>query len=333
MKKIKIAQIGTSRYSHGSEVFSTLVKNPDLFEIVGYALPEGESEKFPEKVNVFEGYRKMTVEEILNDPEIEAVAVETEEIYLTKYAQMVANAGKHIHMEKPGGTSLCDFERLITTVKENKTVFHTGYMYRYNPAIREILERIRSGEIGEIVCVEAQMNCRHDENVVKWLSAFPGGMMFYLGCHMIDLVVQIQGFPKRIFHFNKSTGRVSGTDSSDFSMAVLEYDRGASIAKTTDVECGGMLRRQLVVTGTKGRFMVCPLEVSVGYPMQYTEYNECKSEDSGTRGAWKRTEDHDRYEDMMRDFAEMINGKENPYSYDYELRLYELIMKACGEEI
>ncbi len=47
----------------------------------------------------FEGYQRMTVEEILNNPEIEAVAIETEEIYLTKYVQMAAEHGKHIHME------------------------------------------------------------------------------------------------------------------------------------------------------------------------------------------------------------------------------------------
>ena len=31
--------------------------------------------------------------------------------------------------------------------------------------------------------------------------------------------------------------------------------------------------------------------------------------------------------------SEMVNGKENPYTYDYELNLYKLILKACGREI
>ena len=49
MKKIRIAQIGTSKYSHGNEIFATLTKFPDVFEIVGYAMPEGEREKVPRK--------------------------------------------------------------------------------------------------------------------------------------------------------------------------------------------------------------------------------------------------------------------------------------------
>ena len=46
-------------------------------------------------MKAFDGYNEMTVDKILNNPEIEAIVVETEEIYLTKYALMVANAGKN----------------------------------------------------------------------------------------------------------------------------------------------------------------------------------------------------------------------------------------------
>ena len=101
MRKIRIAQIGTSKNSHGSDIWNSLIKQSDIFEICGYAMPENEKEKFPERMKVFDGYPELTVEEILNNPEIEAVAVETEEIYLTKYATMVAEHKKHIHMEKP----------------------------------------------------------------------------------------------------------------------------------------------------------------------------------------------------------------------------------------
>ena len=42
MKKIKIAQIGTSKYSHGNLIWKTLLDNDNLFEVVGYAFPENE---------------------------------------------------------------------------------------------------------------------------------------------------------------------------------------------------------------------------------------------------------------------------------------------------
>lgn len=180
MRKVKIAQIGTSTNSHGNDIFNTLKRNSDIFEIVGFAFPENERKKFPERMADFEGYKELTVEEILNDPEIEAVTVETEEIYLTKYAILAAQNKKHIHMEKPGGIDLSEFRKLISVVKENNIVFHIGYMYRYNPTLFKLIEDVKKGELGDIISVEAQMNCHHSAELREWLKTFNGGMMFFL---------------------------------------------------------------------------------------------------------------------------------------------------------
>ena len=54
MKKIKVAQIGTSENSHGNSIWKSMLKQPDIFEVVGYALPEDERNRFPEKLDVFD---------------------------------------------------------------------------------------------------------------------------------------------------------------------------------------------------------------------------------------------------------------------------------------
>ena len=79
-------------------------------------MPENEKEKFPECMEAFKDYPELTIDEIMQNPEIEAVVIETEEIYLTKYALLAAEHNKHIHMEKPGSAVLPDFEKLIETV-------------------------------------------------------------------------------------------------------------------------------------------------------------------------------------------------------------------------
>ena len=331
MEKIKIAQIGMSIYSHGSSIWDSLKKQSDVFEIVGYALPEGEREKFPSKMKHFDGYREMTVEEILSDSEIEAVAVETEEIYLTKYARMVADAGKHLHMEKPGGVGLSDFEGLVRTLEEKKLAFSVGYMYRFNPKIRETLEKIRAGALGKIYSVEAHMSCLHGDDCRAWLECFPGGMMFFLGCHLIDLIYTIQGEPTEVIPLNTSTG-IGGINTADYGMAVFKYENGVSFAKTCDVERGGFLRRQLVISGELGTVELRPLEAFCEGG-QYTDLRECY--DTGWSGVWEesRSEPFNRYDSMMRNFAEIVRGKENPYTYEYELNLYKLVLRACGVDI
>ena len=333
MKKIRIAQIGTSINSHGNCVWRSILKQSDIFDVVGYAFPENEREKFPKRMQYYEGYREMTVEEILSDPEIEAVAVETEEIYLTKYALMVANAGKHLHMEKPGGRELCDFEKLIDVLKSKKLTFSTGYMYRFNPKIQEALKKIKNGELGKIYSVEAHMDCYHPREVREWLGAFDGGMLFFLGCHLIDLIYQIQGEPTETIPLSCSSG-FDGVTSKDIGMVAFKYPNGVSFAKTAAVERGGFLRRQLVICGEKGTLELKPLELyNEDKTEQYTRTNEAYDTNWHTPWLSSQSEGYDRYDTMMRNFAEMIRGKENPYSYDYELNLYRLVQKACGKEI
>ena len=334
MKKVRIAQIGVNINSHGGEVFHTLNHLPEYFEVVGYTFVEDEKETCQKHFRHFEGYREMTLDEILNDPSIEAVTVETDEIHLTKYAQMAADAGKHIHMEKPGSQSLEDFQRLIETVKKNKKTFHIGYMYRYTPYIVDLISRVRANELGEIFSVEAHMSRTDNIAVRQWLSHFKGGMMFYLGCHLIDLILQIQGIPDEIIPLNTSTG-FNGVTSEDYSMAVFKYRNGVSFARIAATEVGGYRRRQLVVMGEKGTIEINPIECSPEYkPTKYSlfskKYERLKLDDGTTQMSEYTSEVFDRYEKMLISFAKMVRGElENPYTADYELELFKVILKCC----
>jgi len=335
MKKIRIAQIGVNRYSHALSVFNSLKTQPEIFDVAGYCLVEGEKERFQKELCVFNGYPELTLEEILNDPTIEAVTVETEEIHLTKYAIMAAEHGKMIHMEKPGGTSLEEFEKLISIVKVKNLVFHTGYMYRYNPTIREVIDNAKNGVYGDIISVEAQMCGYNDPTMRQWLEVFPGGMMFYLGCHLVDLILTLKGLPEKVYPFNRSTGK-NGVTACDYGLALFEYPDGMSIAKTCNLEHGGFERRRLVVCGTKGAVELCPLEwLTKQKANQFTEKIDYTS---GTnwhaRGEKTVGEIHDRYDGMMQGFASICRGeKVNEYTPDYELTLFKYVLMACGETI
>ncbi len=329
MKRIKIAQIGTSLYSHGDGIFKTLRRFSDVFELVGYALPENERKKFPERMAAFGDLPELTVAQILQDPTIDAVTVETEEIYLTKYAQMVADAGKHIHMEKPGSQDLAAFEKLIQTVKEKGLVFHIGYMYRYNPMVLDLMEQIRRGELGQLVCVDAQMSGNQEPELRQWLTTFKGGMMFYLGCHIVDLAFRILGEPREVLIHNFATG-VDGIECEDFSMAVLRYPNAIATVRTDGLQYGGYLRRELTVTGSKKTVELRPIEMRCPGG-QYATRTEYDQEDWFAPGVTSTTEGYPRYGTMLRSFAAMVRGeRENPCTPDYELSLFKLILKCCG---
>ena len=90
------------------------------------------------------------LDELLANPEIDAVICDAPTTMHHDVIIKAAKAGKHIHMEKPGGLDLAAFEELIATVKEKNLVFCVGYMYRWNPYIMELFAAIKAGELGDI---------------------------------------------------------------------------------------------------------------------------------------------------------------------------------------
>ncbi len=341
MEKVKVIQIGIG-HDH-ADMFDSARAQTDIFDFIGIAVPECEEKEYADKMQKIQdkfGIRKLSVEEALSYPGLEGVIIESEEKNLVKYAIMAAKRGLHIHMDKPGGFSLEEFEELVAIVKEKKLVLSLGYMYRFNPKVQEAIRKARAGELGEIFSIESHMSVRYSDKKRAWLSRFPGGMTFFLGCHLIDIIYQILGEPEEIIPMNCAVEK-DRLDVEDFGMVLFKYKNGVSFAKSSSVEAGGNLRRQLVLTGTKKTLEIRPLENWVD-PI-YLDY--CKEEPRGNLTASTRevnagdglghnifveSEHFNRYDTMMRNFAELVRGKENPYSYDYELSLFKVVLKASG---
>lgn len=342
MTKIKIAQIGVG-HDHATAVIKTLKLQSDIYDIVGYAIvPEDSNnlDRFAYKDNksAYNGLKQMTVDEILNYAELDAVCIETEDRALTKYALMAAEKGLHIHMDKPGSPSDEQFDKLIDTVKAKNKIFHMGYMYRYNPAVVQLHKDIKDGKYGEIYAVEAQMNCIHKPDKRQWLGNYPGGILYFLGCHLIDLVYGICGMPEEVIPLSTSIG-TDGVSAEDFGMAVFKYRNGVSFVKSAAMEIGGFERRQLVVCGTKGTIEIKPFEWIGGecenvFSPQTTGVKTYFGEDWHKKGEYHDTPVFGRYDEMLRAFANYVKGKKkNPYTYEYERELHKLILRACCKGI
>ena len=138
MKKIKIAQIGIG-HDHASVIMDSLLRQKALFEVKGYCVCAEEEERFEKKrSSVYARSTRLSLEEILNDPELDAVTIECDEGNLTRYALMAIERGIAVHMDKPGSADHQSFCRLIESAREKKLTLHLGYMYRYNPVISAI---------------------------------------------------------------------------------------------------------------------------------------------------------------------------------------------------
>lgn len=327
MKKIKIGQIGIG-HNHGGTKMAAVRKFPELFEVVGYA---EENERWIEKrgnAEWYSGLQRLSVDEVIEKSD--AILVETDVWNLTETAQKCIDAGKHIHMDKPASGTLEEYKTLLHKAKAKGLIVQLGYMYRYNPAVIKCLEMIKNGELGEIFSINAEMSTYHPTSYKKWLTNFNGGIMYILGSHLIDLIVYILGKPNKVTPFLKRTG-LDGIDFEDNTMAVLEYEKAIARVFVSSVEVNGFGRRQFMVSGSLGTFNINPIERPLTVTWSDTKIADMTYEDRKIYLPFEDNTASGRYDEMMRDFYSYIVGeKENPFTYEHEYMVQEVIDKVVG---
>ena len=324
---IKIGQIGIG-HNHGEAKMLAVRKFPELFEVVGFA---EENEEWIKKRGNFKGYeglKRYSVDELIE--KCDALLIETDVWNLTETAQKCIDAGKHIHMDKPGSGTLEEYKHLLDTAKAKNLVVQLAYMYRYNPAVQKCFELIKDGKLGEIYSINAEMSTSHPKDYKKWLTNFGGGIMYILGCHLIDLIVYILGKPDKITTFLKHTN-LDGIDFADNNLAVFEYEKALARVFVSSVEVNGFGRRQLMVSGSKGTVNIYPLERPITMTYSDTEIADATYDDRKIFIPFEDNTANGRYDEMMKDFYAYIMGeKENPFTYEHEYAVQKVLDEVVG---
>lgn len=330
MKKIRIGHIGT-KHDHSQDKMDCVRKFPDLFEVVGVVEDDPVQLEKIKKNPTYKDYPMLTEEQLFNAG-CDCIMVEGFEYDIPYVAQRCIEQGIAVHVDKPAGRDLNVFRDTLKMAKAKNIPLQMAYMYRYNPAVMECMEYIKEGRLGDIHSVTAIMNTGHSPEKREWLGNFDAGNMFFLGCHMVDLIYQLQGIPEKITPYLKQSG-LDGVSSFDLGTAIFEYPHGTSIVQSNACEINGYGRRQLVVCGSKGTYEIRPLEKPIGAIYASEDFAE-PFEDRHAVREIATVPTVERYDRMMLDFAAMVRGeKENPYSYEYELQVQKLVLAACGYDV
>ena len=134
-----------------------------------------------------------------------------------------------------------------------------GYMYRYNPAVVLLRDVLRRGWLGEVFEVHTAMSKVVPSSERAELADYRGGIMFELGCHVIDLVVGVLGAPTKVTPYPRHSSKRDDA-LLDNMLAVFEYPGATATVRSSALEVDGFERRHLVVCGTEGTFHIQPLD-------------------------------------------------------------------------
>ncbi len=322
--KIRIGQIGTA-HAHAAGKMDTL-RHSDEFEVVGIVEPDPQRRAAVEKTQTYAGLPWVNERHLLNTPDLQAVAVETDVKDLVPTAARCIAAGKHVHLDKPAGESLAAFKRLLDDAARRKLTVQMGYMLRYNPAFQLCFQLVRDGSLGDVFSIDATMSKVIGAAERKPLLPYRGGGMFELGGHIIDPVINIMGRPTKVTACSRHCSPLDD-GLADNQLAVLEYPKATVTVRVALVEIEGGARRQFVVCGTKGTFDIRPLE-----PPQ------ARLALDAPRGGFKKgyqdvkfARGGGRYDGDFADLAKVIRGeKAFGFSASHDLAVEETLLLASG---
>ncbi|MEX2026157.1 MAG: Gfo/Idh/MocA family oxidoreductase, partial [Pirellulaceae bacterium] len=219
---------------------------------------------------------------------------------------------------------LPQFKRILASAEKHKLLVQMGYMFRYNPGFVKLKEFIKHGWLGDIFEVHAVMSKVVPPAERRLLAEYPGGILFELGCHVVDLVIGLLGKPKEVSGFNQ---HASPLDDKllDNMLAVFKYDKAIASVKSSAQEVDGFARRQLTVCGTEGTFHIQPLDAPRGRLALSRGRDEYKA---GYQDV--PLPKYTRYVDDAADMARVIRGeKESEFPYDHDLAVQESLLRAC----
>ncbi|MEZ4660953.1 MAG: Gfo/Idh/MocA family oxidoreductase [Caldilineaceae bacterium] len=176
------------------------------------------------------------VEDVLHNPDIDAVIVTCE---TNRHPEMVieaASAGKHILCQKPMALSLEECDRMTAAVKRAGVKFMMAHQMRHDPANIKMKEIIESGVLGRI----SHLRRRHSISVLLNASFVNGstrwhfdpaqnmGMFMDDASHATDFIHWMMGRPMSVMAEIQNT--VTDFSPDDTGMAIYRFASGAMVS-------------------------------------------------------------------------------------------------------
>ncbi len=169
-----------------------------------------------------------TEQELLADPDVEAVYIASPANVHAGQIKMAAKAGKHVLCEKPLTLNVKQAKEAVEVCRRNKVFLQEGYMMKFHGAHVKIKELIEEGRLGKIVYMRAQLSGWYPKMEGAWRQdpkQGGGGALIDMATHLYDLLEFFAGPIRRV---TALTGNlVQDYKSEDAATTMLEFKSGA----------------------------------------------------------------------------------------------------------
>jgi len=272
-------------------------------------------------------YRKLTVlteDELLRQPDVHAVTVETAVEASCATAARCLKAGKHVHLDKPGALDHGEFRAMRLDAESRGLTVQMGYMLRYNPAFALLFRAVREGWLGEITEVDAAMGKLADDKLRASLGELPGEE-----CSNWPAISSTPPSPSWASRSGSTPfpPPPRTTASRTINWPYLEYPRATATIRCNHADPFGGPRRRFSVAGTLGAMEIVPLESG----KVILSLSEAKGDFRKGTQTLTLEVPKDRYQGEFLDLARVIRGESNlGWSAAHDVAVHETVLRAAG---
>lgn len=215
------------------------------------------SAQFAKKFNIPEFYDNYL--QLIKDKKVDIVYIALPTVLHEEWIIKAAESKKHILCEKPFTLNFLEGEKALKIVKKSEVFCTEGFMYRFHPQTRKIIDLIKTNSIGKIHLIQSLFawNSTNDSNSNNTLHLGGGGINS-LGSYCVSMSRLIAGLaqgktfanPKKI----QASGNIGLRGIDEFSSAVLTFSNTCYANIYVSMQHG--IQSQLYIVGDKGSLII-----------------------------------------------------------------------------
>ncbi len=229
---------------------------------------------------------------LLDDKNVDAVAISTPDHWHALMFIDACNAGKDVYVEKPLCLTVVEGRRMVQAAERNKRVSQVGTQRRSTAALKEAAEIVRSGSIGKVAVVNSfsidnewprgignppdgdppdpkqwdqwlgpAPKVRYNPNRMfykfRWFYNYSGGQLTNYGVHNLDMIRWCLGkeYPKRVTALGGKYVLDDNREVPDTMEVIWEYEGGPLVTFSqinSNASPTSPKKAEIVVRGSKG---------------------------------------------------------------------------------
>lgn len=311
MEKMNFGILGAARIA-ASALIPAIGKSSNARVAAVAARDLGRAQSYAAEHGIPKAYG--SYEEMLADPEIEAVYNPLPNSEHAPWSIRALEAGKHVLCEKSFSLNAAEAETVDAAARRAGKQVMEAFMYRFHPQIAQAQEILRRGEIGELRLIRPSFSFALSRpGDIRWVAKLGGGALYDIGTYCVNVSRTFAGRePTEVFGVADLTGEGDpGGGGADHTFLGL-LDFGGGLRSTFDCSFRQTFRQRVELVGSEGTLTL--LE-------PYVPNRNSKGQDQGhgstapslvVNGETVTSVAGDQYQLMVEHFVRAARGEEAP---------------------